>query len=141
MRTRFGSIVLVLVFLVAPMPLLADDLTGSKTVICSMVQATRCYFDGDCMTGPPWNWGIPQFIEIDFEKKTLSTTKASGENRSTPFKNYEREGNLVFLQGVEAGRAFSMVIDEESGLFTFAVASDGVSVAAFGACTPMPAPK
>jgi len=141
MRSRFKQFVLVLIVLLASTPLLADDLAGSKTVICSVAQATRCYFDGDCMTGPPWNWGIPQFILIDFDKKTLSTTKASGENRSTPFKNSERDGNLIFLQGVEAGRAFSMVIDEEAGMATFAVAADGVSVAAFGACTPMPAPK
>jgi hypothetical protein len=32
--------------------------------------------DDDCWTGQPWNWNIPQFIEIDIniKKKELSTT-------------------------------------------------------------------
>ena len=75
---------------------------------------------------------------MDLAAKTLSTTAASGENRSTPIKNLEREEGMIILQGYENGRAFSFVIAEEDGMASIAVARDGLSVAVFGACTPMP---
>jgi hypothetical protein len=81
---------------------------------------------------------VPQFIEVDFKSKMLSTTKASHEWRETPFKNHQRSEGLIFLQGVERGRAFSIVIEEESGLLSAAIARDQITVSVFGACTPAP---
>jgi hypothetical protein len=85
----------------------------------------------------PWNLNIPQFIQVNLKDKTLSTTKASGENRSTPIRNLVREEGKIFLQGVELGRAFSFVIDEKSGMLSVAVAREGITVSVFGACTPL----
>ena len=79
----------------------AEDLTSAEKILCTSVEATVCYADGDCEFGPPWNWGVPQFIEIDFQTKQLSTTKASHERRASPFKNEQRSEGLIFLQGVE----------------------------------------
>jgi hypothetical protein len=116
----------------------ADDLSGASDLLCTSVQATICYADGDCEIGAPWNWNVPQFIEIDLEQKTLSTTEASGENRATPIKSLEYSDGLIFLQGIENGRAFSFVIDEATGFASVAVARAGITVSVFGACTPMP---
>ena len=116
----------------------ADDLTGTDKFLCTVVQATRCGSDGVCDSGPPWKWNIPQFIEIDLAAKQLRTTKASGENRSTPIKNLERANGALALQGVEAGRAFSFVIVEETGELSVAVATADFSTSMFGACTPLP---
>ena len=117
--------------------LMADDLTGADRFLCTAVQATRCTADGDCEIGPPWNWNIPQFIEVDLAQKMLRTTKSSGENRVTPIKNLERDKGLIYLQGVEGGRAFSFVIDESTGFASVAVAADGLTTGIFGACTPV----
>ena len=125
-----------LVLTAAALP--ADDLRGSDSFLCTSSQATICSMDGECSTQPPWNLNIPQFIEVDLGAMTLATTAASGENRSTPIKNLEREAGLIVLQGVEDERAFSFVIAEEDGMLSVAVARGGVSVAVFGACTPMP---
>jgi hypothetical protein len=92
--------------------------------------------DDDCWTGPPWTWNIPQFIEIDFKTKQLSTTAASHENRVTPIKNLEREDGMIYLQGVEGGRAFSFAIDEATGDLTVAVAMRGGTTSVLGSCTP-----
>jgi hypothetical protein len=116
-------------------PLLADDLKGVNRFLCTAVQASVC-FEDDCESGPAWDWNVPQFIQIDLDKKTLSTTPASGENRSTPIRNMERHDGLIVLQGFEKGKAFSFVIAEETGSVTVAVARDGVGVTVFGACTP-----
>lgn len=117
----------------------ADDISGADRILCSSVQATVCLAEGDCEVGAPWSWNIPQFIEIDFKAKMLRTTPASGENRESPFRTYEREEGLVFLQGMEKGRAFSFVIEEATGMASVAVARPGLAVSVFAACTPMPA--
>ncbi|HET9795420.1 MAG TPA: hypothetical protein VFS34_13285 [Thermoanaerobaculia bacterium] len=127
--------------LLASAPAFADDITGQKAILCTAVQATACYSGGDCEITPPWNLNVPQFIEINFNDKTLSTTKASGENRSTPFRTFLREDGQVYLQGVEGGRAFSFVITESTGMASIAVAREDLTVSVFGMCTPLPAGK
>ena len=138
MTSRRLSLACFLVVSFAAAPTLADDLRGSDRFLCSSVTAARCFPDGECVTGVPWDWNIPQFIEIDLEARTLATTRASGENRTTPIKNVERSDDHVFLQGVEGGRAFSFTIDEVSGLAAVAVARAGLTVSVFASCTPMP---
>ena len=138
---RAAILVSAVALLSAAGPALADDLHGLDRILCSSVSATVCTADGDCETDLPYNWNIPQFIEIDLAKKVLSTTKASGENRQTPAATLQRADGWIYLQGVEGGRAFSFVIDETSGLVSVAVARKGVTVSVFGACTALPAAK
>ena len=133
---RAKVIVISLTLLLAATSLPADDVSGADVLLCTPVQVTQCFPDGDCVIAPPWELNIPMFIVVDLEAKKLGTTEASGENRSTPIKNLEREDGFIFLQGVENGRAFSFTIAEDTGMLTAAVARDGVAVSAFGACTP-----
>jgi len=117
----------------------ADDLTGQQRLLCASVHATLCSADGNCEEDPPWVLNIPLFVEVNLTDKILSTTKASGENRSTPIRSVVREGGEIFVQGVEMGRAFSFVIEEATGLSSIAVAREGKTVSVFGACTPIAA--
>ncbi len=137
MKNLSFLLVMALSIMVVPVAAQADDLSGAEVILCSAVQATVCFHEGDCEDGEPWIWNIPQFIEIDFAEKMLRTTRASRENRQTPFKNIEREAGLVFLQGVEGGRAFSFAIEEDTGFLSAAIAREGVTVSVFGACTPL----
>lgn len=116
-------------------PPFADNVTGARDLLCTSVQATVCGTDGDCEIGPPWNWDIPQFIEIDLDDKMLRSTKASGENRETAIKNMQQTDGILFLQGIQRGRAFSFVIEESSGMMSTAIAADGRTISVFGACT------
>lgn len=135
MRIRVSLFFLLTTSLLASAPGLADDVSGSDRLLCSANEATVCILEGDCEVGSPWIWGIPQFIVIDLVERKLSTTEASGENRSTPIKNLERADGTIYLQGVENGRAFSIVVNEATGLISAAVARDGMNVGVFGACT------
>ncbi len=69
--------------------------------------------------------------------KRLSTTTASGLNRTTPIKHVDRQDGTIVLQGFEMGRAFSWIITEATGQVTVAVAFEGAAVAVFGSCTPL----
>lgn len=116
-------------------PALADDVSNSDRLVCSASEVTVCFESSDCVDVMPWELDMPQFLIVDLKKKTLSTTKASGENRSSPINHLQRDEQEIILQGVEAGRAFSFVIDKLTGLLTVAVARDGMSVSVYGACT------
>lgn len=133
---RARNLALILAILMAPAMTLADDLTGSETFLCSVIYASECTPDGECVGGPTWNLNIPRFIEVDLEAKTLSTTKASGEDRSTRIKNLEREEDLIIFQGVENARAFSFVITESTGVASIAVAMEDKGIVIYSVCTP-----
>ena len=132
-RTLVGA----LAFVLGTGSAFADSLQGQNRLLCAAVEATLCTGDGVCDSGPAWDFRVPQFIEVDLKGKLLTTTAASGENRSTPIKNLTRDQGLIVLQGVQLDRAFSAVLHEADGRVTFAIASDGIAVNVFGACTPM----
>jgi hypothetical protein len=119
----------------------ADDLTGADRFLCSASDVTACEGAGDCEIGSAADLNIPQFIEVDLAGKRLSTTKASGLNRSSAVDSVRRAAGTIVLQGFENGRAFSFVIVEKTGAVTVAVASATRGVTAFGSCTPVPASR
>jgi hypothetical protein len=137
MRYRLASLGAAVLALALPAVGAADDLKGQDRILCTAVQATVCTTDGDCTIQAPWNLNIPQFIEINLKDKTASTTAASGENRSSPLGTVSRADGLIVIQGVEAGRAFSFVITEDTGFASIAVARQTLTVSVFGACTPL----
>jgi hypothetical protein len=141
MRKRIGLLAIAISSMAVSAALRADDLTGQDQILCTSVQVTICSSDGQCKIESPWSLNIPQFVQIDLKEKTVSTTPASGENRSSPIRTLLREAGEIYLQGVEGGRAFSFVIEEETGMASIAVAREGKTVSIFGACTPMPASK
>jgi hypothetical protein len=113
----------------------AENLEGVDEFVCAATQVQICIEDDTCYTSAPWELDMPDFVVIDISKKTVSTTKASKRNRSTKFTSVSRDDGLIYLQGIEGGRAFSFVIHEATGRMTVAVSRDGLSVSVFGACT------
>ena len=131
MRSYLSTCILLLFASIA----IADNLESSDRLLCASTKILVCLEDGECFEMYPWEVNVPQFVIVDTKNMTLSTTKASDENRSTPIGTLKREDGKIILQGIEAGRAFSYVIDESTGLATVAVSRDGLSVSVFGACT------
>ena len=121
--------------MLAAAPALADDLVGVNELLCAASRVMVCLESGECYPADTWEADIPPFVVIDTGAMKISTTLASERPRSTAIETYRREGGLIYLQGFEAGRAFSFVIDEATGILTVAVSRDGLSVNIFGACT------
>ena len=113
----------------------AENVEGVDKMICAAGHAQICLETGECFAATPYELQVPDFILVDTKKRTVSTTKASGLERSTEVTMLEREDGLISLQGVEGGRAFSFVIEELTGRLTAAIARDGLTVTVFGACT------
>ena len=138
MKTVSQLILGAMLAMFAAMPVAADDLTGADRFLCAPGEVTVCAMDGECTSGPPWEFNVPDFIEVDLEAGLLKTTEASEENRQTPITRIIREDGLIVLQGLEMGRAFSFNIEEASGTMTAVAARNGLFVGAFGVCTPLP---
>ena len=137
MRNPTILFVIALAALSAAVPATADDVTGETEILCSTLRVKECFVDGGCVEGPPETWNIPRFTRIDLEEMTLTTTEASGESRSTPIERVEREGDGIALQGAENGKAFSMLLEADSGTASVAIALEGSVLAGFGYCTPL----
>jgi hypothetical protein len=114
---------------------LAENLEDTDELLCAAARAQICFENGECFEAAPWELSIPDFVVIDTKKKSISTTKASGEDRTSPFTSVDRENGTIHLQGKEAERIFSFVINESTGHMTVAIVRDGVSVNIFGVCT------
>ncbi len=114
---------------------LSDDVTDTSRLLCSQSQVMVCLHTADCAIVAPELIASPQFVVIDTRRKTVATTKASGDGRRSEISNLTREGGLIVAQGRHDERAFSFVIDEATGTFTGSVASDGYTINSFGFCT------
>jgi hypothetical protein len=121
----------------AAAPAFADDLTGAKSLLCSSIEVSACETSYGCDSGPASEWRVPSFLEVDLATKKVKTTAASGENRSTTATVLERADGRIILQGIENGRAFSIMIRESDGALTAAVAREELTVSVFGVCTPV----
>jgi len=124
-------------FLVLSTAVWADDLTGKDRFLCSAGTLAACTEDGICFKESPASFDLPQFLEVDMGKKRLSSTKASGRDRSAEIVNLDRKNGRIVLQGVQGDRAFTLVIAEDTGLMSASVTFDGFNIGVFGACTPM----
>ena len=49
------------------------------------------------------------------------------DGRSTAIRNQERADGMIFLQGVQQGRAFSFAINEQTGIASVAIAAQALS--------------
>lgn len=123
--------------LLTPLAARADDLTGTDQLICASVKATECHADGSCIQGEPEDWNVPRFMRVDLAEKIISTTRASGEERSTPLHILTRDENRIFVQGAQTGRAVSMVINLQTGMASAGIVLDGHILAVFAYCTPL----
>jgi hypothetical protein len=113
----------------------ADSLEDVDRMVCAAAQVQICIESDTCYSATAAELDVPEFVVIDIRKKVISTTRASNLNRATTFNSVEKSDGLIYLQGIEGGRAFSFVIDEASGHMTVSIARDGIAVSVFGACT------
>ncbi len=114
----------------------ADDITGADDLLCSSMIATQCLADGTCAAGPLWQWNMPPFVEIDLKNKRLNSTAASGDRRSTPITIVDRIDHSLVIQGHEGGRAFSLIVAQDTGVASMAIVLEGEILTVLGACTP-----
>jgi hypothetical protein len=109
---------------------------GSVALICALIEVMDCAPAADCQRGAPESVNLPQFIKLNFTEQMLSTTETAQRQQSTAIKAIQQFDSRMILQGVEDGRAWSIVIAKDTGKMSATVADDQVGFVVFGACTP-----
>jgi hypothetical protein len=129
------ALAFLLAFFVAT-ELFADPVGGKMELLCAPAYVMHCSSGGKCELGPAENYNIPSFLRIDLDDRVILTSAASDEQQRTPIQQMSRENGEIYLQGVENGRIFAIVINEASGDLALGIISTGETATAFGACTP-----
>jgi hypothetical protein len=114
---------------------LADDVSGSDTLLCYGLSAARCETGEGCETVEPWRLNLPDFVKLDLRGKRLQTTAGSADQRETALQTVTRDNGTILIQGSQGERAFSWLITETSGEGTLSVAAHGQGVTVFTVCT------
>ena len=141
---KCGSIGIILLFLCfIPLGAQAGDFDGSKELICACMRIIECGPDGECDEVSAEEVGIPNFLRINFEKKTISAPRWGNNRTPSRIENQERiDGKLILqgaedgIKGVKDGVGWSMAISEETGKMVLTESGDQVGFVVFGACTP-----
>ena len=113
----------------------AGDFDGSKPLICAVIEDFDCIPGGECLSGTAESINIPQFLRIDFKEKVITGKRGDGKVLSTTVNNMEPADGKMILQGIQKGKAWSMVITEATGKMTITAADDQAGFVVFGACT------
>jgi hypothetical protein len=135
---------LVLFFIgIMHLPASAEDFDGSKELMCSCMRVIECAPDGNCVQVTAEEIGIPQFLKINFEQKTISAPQWGENQTPSRIENLERIDGKLILQGAEDGykevrdgTGWSIAISEETGKMVLTESGDQVAFVVFGACIP-----
>ncbi len=107
---------------------------GSKPMLCAVTAVSECTKDGACERSAPQEGNnLPGFVRVDVKAKLLTDNDVSG--RKTEIKSSAIVDNQLMLQGAENGKAWSIVIASDSGIFGSSVVEDDGLFAIFGRCT------
>lgn len=134
MRAFTGFLLILSLCLILPCTALSQDFDGSKDLICSVTEVTECATGEGCFQGQAVNFSFPDFFRINFKKKQLSGKSMNQKVLTSPIQHVNQDDGNLILQGRQNGRAWSMVISQESGHYTGTVAGEEFSFSIFGAC-------
>lgn len=131
MTTGLKRTTLPLAWLIAATGALGADFDGSRPLLCATIDAHSCDPGQVCARGLPADLGVPQFLRIDFARKTVV-----GPERTTPIRFMENDDAQMLLQGSELGFAWTIALDKMDGTLTVALINHDDAFVLFGACTP-----
>ncbi len=129
-------IMILLCIIILPASSIAGDFDGSKPLICSTMEAIQCIPGELCNRVKPEDINFPLFLKVNFKDKTISGLRKDGELLSTNIKTMERENGNLIMQGIQNGKAWSMIITEATGKMDLTVSGDQIGFIVFGASIP-----
>lgn len=87
----------------APCLAAAGDFDGSQPLLCASMDIIECDAGGECFRVTAESISAPQFLRIDFKKKSIRATQASKDERTTMIERMERVDGKLIIQGAEDG--------------------------------------
>jgi hypothetical protein len=137
MWNKIRSILLTLGFaaMLLPAGVSAAGLDGKTNLVCAAVDVIGCANGPGCREGSANDFGLPQFMFVDFKKQEIQATDETGLNVVSEIKSSEITEQQIILQGIENHRGWTVTVDKANGELTVTSSGSGVSFMVFGACT------
>ncbi|MDX1814947.1 MAG: hypothetical protein R3239_03220 [Thermodesulfobacteriota bacterium] len=132
---RIYSVCFALFLLLSSRTVAVAAFDGSSPLLCVPIEVMDCEAYEGCIETTVEDVNIPQFIRLDFDKKTASGTLADGTLRTVGIERMERENGMMVVQGGQEGRGWSATIGEDTGKMTLTASGDRFGFIIFGACT------
>ena len=121
----------------------AGDYDGTRPLLVSIIRSVECVPDGTCREVPLDSIELPQFLKIDFSKKTIRPPAADHKAPVTIIERQEVVDGKLILQGAEDGYekmrdglGWTMAITKETGQVVLTASGDQVAFVVFGAALP-----
>jgi len=116
---------------------IAADFDGSKPLACAIVEVTECSSGSDCRKTRAEELNLPQFLFINFEKKTISGTRPNegGQLEAAIMGQISQNGSTI-LQGAQNGLGWSLALENRTGRMSASVVAQRDGVLLFGSCIP-----
>jgi hypothetical protein len=112
----------------------AGAISGKADLVCASVNVVGCT-GTDCMQGQAHTFELPDFMFVDVKRKLVHASNDSGEEVSSPIKNFEVTDDAIILQGIEDHRGWTLGIERDKGKMTLSSTGPAVSFMIFGNCT------
>lgn len=113
----------------------ADELDGSRPVLCAIMSAVECVDGAGCENKhPTMDLDLPQFLRIDFASKKIITVRTGGSLRTAAISSVSSHQRALILQGVQDEMGWTISIDKSSGGMSATVADRDMVFVVFGAC-------
>jgi hypothetical protein len=132
MKKHYCFAALALALAMVSATLHAADFDGSKPLICATIEAHDCDPGVTCDRMLPSELGAPQFLRVDFAKKTIA-----GPQRTTSIRFIDNDTTQILMQGTEFGYAWTVVLDKTSGTLSMSLLNREDTLVLFGSCTPL----
>lgn len=124
-----------LVPLIALIPAVASaekGFDGSAPLICASHYVMDLTSPTSVVSGLPGEMGAPEFMRLDFQKKTIT-----GAQKTTRILNMTKDNERILLQGTEEGMAWTLALSEADGAMIGSLVDEGGAVVIFGSCVPL----
>ena len=109
----------------------AEQLDGSKPILCAAMQVMECDASG-CERRTAQEVNLPPFFVVDIKQKAL--TAVGGDGRKAPIDYFEHEKGRLVLHGGQEGRGWSIVVASATGKLSASVVDAEATFVVSGAC-------
>ena len=118
-----------------PFCIAAKEINEKDQLICAISETALCRENAGCTEGSVELVNLPLLLRLNLEKKTIKSTRISGETRTSTILAVNTSKNNLILQGVQEGSGWSMTVDKKNGQMSVSSSLDGEGYIAFGVCT------
>jgi hypothetical protein len=112
----------------------ASKFDGSSNLICAAFDITACVDGVTCAKGQARTFNMPEFLSVNFKKKTVHADYDGDKTADSPFENFQSTDSQLIMQGVENDHGWTLAISKKTGRMSVSAVGEEVSFTMFGAC-------